>query len=137
MQICYVWGQRMQGMVTCDGTRIAYDVVGTGPPILFIQGVGVPASGWQPQVAGLRERCQCAALDNRGIGRSDPASTELGIPHMAADALAVMDHIGWESSHVVGYSIGGLVAQELALSARKRVRSLTMLCPFHKGRQAS
>jgi pimeloyl-ACP methyl ester carboxylesterase len=119
------------------GASIAYEVVGNGPPIVFIQGVGVPASGWRPQLDGMAERCHCASIDNRGMGASSPAPGELRISQMAADALAVMDDLGWSSAHVVGHSVGGLVAQELALVARPRVRSLTLMCTFLRGPQAA
>lgn len=119
------------------GVSIAYQVVGVGPPIVFIQGVGVPASGWKPQLDGLGDRCRCASIDNRGIGTSSAAPGELSISQMASDVLAVMDALGWSSAHIVGHSVGGLVAQEIALSARPRVRSLTLMCTFLRGPQAA
>lgn len=119
------------------GLSIAYELSGSGAPILFIQGVGVPASGWRPQLEGLSAQHQCASIDNRGLGSSGPAPSPLEIGHMASDALAVMDHLGWASAHVVGHSVGGLIAQELALRARPRVRSLTLMCTFLRGAQAA
>jgi pimeloyl-ACP methyl ester carboxylesterase len=54
------------------GCRIAYEVAGSGPPVLFVQGVGVPGCGWKPQVDGLIDRFRCVSFDNRGIGASVP-----------------------------------------------------------------
>jgi pimeloyl-ACP methyl ester carboxylesterase len=105
--------------------------------VVFIQGVGVPGSGWRPQLQGLRERCHCVSIDNRGLGSSSAFHGALSVMDMASDTFAVMDQLRWQSAHVVGHSVGGLVAQELALSARSRVRSLTLMCTFHRGRQAA
>lgn len=116
---------------------IAYESVGTGEPVLFIQGAGVPASGWRPQLDGLSDRFACAAFDNRGIGASDAVTSAFGIDDMADDACAVMDALGWERAHVVGHSLGGLVAQSLALRARARVASLTLMCTFLRGSEPS
>ena len=112
-----------------------YVARGEGEPVLFVQGAGVPAKGWTPQLDGLSDRFHCAAFDNRGIdGVKIPAFT---IDDMRRDALDVMDALGWKSAHVVGHSIGGVVAQALALEDPARVRSLTLMCTFAKGKQAT
>jgi len=73
------------------------------------------------------------SFDNRGVGRSQPAATRLTVPQMTRDTLALMDHAGWESAHIMGHSLGGLIAQDLALTAKPRVRSLSLLCTFANG----
>lgn len=118
------------------GCRFAYDICGDGPPILFIQGTGLHGAGWMPQVDGLASDHRCLWFDNRGMGRSQPIGAAVSVAQMAEDALAVMDAAGWESAHIVGHSLGGPIALELALSARKRVRSLSLLCTFANGRKA-
>jgi pimeloyl-ACP methyl ester carboxylesterase len=115
------------------GCNLAYDVRGTGPPVLLIQGAGVHGSGWRPQVDGLQDRYRCLSFDNRGIGRSQPLGSRLTIEQMADDALALMDAQGWASAHVVGHSMGGPIALQLALTARTRVQSLSLLCAFGRG----
>lgn len=120
--------------VARGGSAIHYEVDGAGPPVLLIQGTGIAASGWRRQVEGLRDRFECAVFDNRGVGRSGPADRSLSVAQMAEDACAVLDALGWDSAHVVGHSLGGLIAQEVALRIPTRVRSLALLCTMRDGR---
>ncbi|MCE9593270.1 MAG: alpha/beta hydrolase [Planctomycetes bacterium] len=117
-----------------DG-RLAYRVRGAGRAVLWIQGVGVHGDGWRPQVDELAARFRCVTFDHRGLGSSDAPRGALTVASLAADALAVLDAERIESAHVVGHSLGGLVAQELALGARTRVKSLALLCTFANGRE--
>ena len=119
------------------GCRIAYDVRGTGPPVLLIQGVGVSGEGWRPQVDELAAHHACLWFDNRGMGQSQPVGASRTVHQMADDARALLDAVGWERAHVVGHSLGGPVALDLALSERRRVRSLSLLCTFASGRAAA
>ena len=125
----------VSGVVTHRGCPLHYRAEGDGPPVLMIQGVGVHGDGWRPQVDGLRDRFRCLTFDNRGMGRSQPAGdAPITVERMDDDARAVMDAQGWSSAHVVGHSLGGLVALHLAFAARDRVRSLALLCTFADGR---
>jgi pimeloyl-ACP methyl ester carboxylesterase len=119
------------------GCNLTYRVRGTGPPVLLIQGAGVHGSGWQPQIDELQDRYRCLSFDNRGIGRSQPLGSRLTIEQMADDALALMDAQGWESAHVVGHSMGGPIALQLALTSLTRVKSLSLLCAFGRGRDVT
>lgn len=114
----------------------AYDVKGVGPPVIFIQGVGVCGSASVPQVDGLCDRYRCIWFDNRGIGDSQPFGQLLSIERMAEDVLELLDTQGVESAHVVGHSMGGMIAQHVALHSPHRVRSLSLLCTFHDGKEA-
>jgi pimeloyl-ACP methyl ester carboxylesterase len=116
-----------------DGCALAYRVQGDGPPVVFIQGVGLHGDGWEPQVAGLAERFRCLTFDNRGMASSQPLVGRLSVERMAEDVLALLDAQGWDDAHIVGHSLGGLVAQHLSLTARPRVRSLALLCTSSKG----
>jgi len=126
-----------------ERVSLHYDLAGVadGPPIVMIQGCGVCGSGWRPQVEALAARHPVLSFDNRGIGQSDAerrfGAGEITVSAMASDVTALMDHLGWPSAHVVGHSMGGAVAQELALTARERVRSLSLLCTFHRGSDAT
>ncbi len=112
------------------GCRLAYSVAGSGPAVLFIQGAGVQGAGWRPQIADLATDYTCLWFDNRGMGRSQPVGAEITVAQMAADARAVLDAERIADAHVVGHSLGGPVALQLALDARERVRSLALLCTF-------
>jgi pimeloyl-ACP methyl ester carboxylesterase len=114
-----------------------YELAGDGPPVLLIQGVGVIGAGWRPQIEGLRDRYQLCAFDNRGIGQSSPLTRATSIEELAADALALLDACGWARAHVVGHSMGGLIAQQLAIDAPARVASLALLCTPCSGRAAA
>lgn len=119
------------------GCLLAFDVRGSGPPVLFIQGVGVHGDGWLPQVNGLSDRFRCVTFDNRGMGMSVPFDGPITVEGMAEDALAVLDAAGIDAAHIVGHSLGGPVAIQLALASRKRVKSLALLCTFARGRSAA
>jgi len=105
--------------------------------VLSIQGVGVAGRGWQPQIDGLAGRFTIIAFDNCGIGSSPRGSHSLTVEHMALDALAIADAEKIPRFHVMGHSLGGLIAQHLALTARNRVKSLALLCTFANGADAT
>lgn len=117
-----------------NGCKLAYRVRGSGPPVLLIQGVNAHGDGWNPMVAGLAERYTCLTFDNRGMGGSDRGTEPITVAQMAADAAAVLDAAGVEAAHVVGHSLGGPAGLQLALTARRRVRSLALLCSFADGK---
>jgi pimeloyl-ACP methyl ester carboxylesterase len=119
-----------------DGARIHYEVHGAGDPVLLIMGLGSNAHGWHRTIPWLAERYQAIAFDNRGTGRSDVPSGAYTIAQMAADAAAVLDAVGHAMAHVVGASLGGMIAQRVALAHPHRVRSLTLVCTTPGGSRA-
>jgi len=124
----------LAAVLELDGCPLHYTVRGEGPALLFIQGVGVPGGGWQPQIEALAREFTCVAFDNRGIGRSRPAGQRIRVERMAQDARAILDHAHIPKVHVVGHSLGGQVALALALCEPRRVASLALLCTFADGR---
>jgi pimeloyl-ACP methyl ester carboxylesterase len=126
-------------MPTVDvaNARIHYDKAGRGPVVLMLQGCGVVGEGWRPQVMGLSDRFTCVTIDNRGIGASTTTDKRLTIEQMAADAVAVMDAEGVDRFHIVGHSMGGSMAQQIALDHPARVSSLSLLCTFAHGKQGA
>lgn len=113
-----------------DGVRLHYRESGrrSGPPVLMIQGLGADKHLWDLQRVALSPWYRTIALDNRGAGRSDKPYGHYSLEQMADDAIAVLDDVGVEHAHVVGASMGGAIAQILALRHPDRVRSLTLAC---------
>jgi pimeloyl-ACP methyl ester carboxylesterase len=119
------------------GCRLAYRIDGAGPPLVMIQGIGAHGTAPNPQVEILQNHYACLTFDNSGIGASQPTGIRLSVDQMAADALALMVHSGWTSAHIVGHSLGGLIALQLALMAKSRVRGLALLCALARGADAT
>ncbi len=113
-----------------DGTRLHYDVFGPrhGEPLLMIQGLGADSRGWLRQRRALGSRFRCIVFDNRGAGHSDHPPAPYDLEVMAADALAVLDAAGVERAHVMGASMGGILAQIIAVRHPERIRSLVLAC---------
>jgi 3-oxoadipate enol-lactonase len=111
-----------------QGARIYWDERSVGEPVLLIMGLGYPSDMWWRTRPVLDGRYRTIVLDNRGAGRSGAPPGPYPIAMMAADALAVLDAAGVESAHVFGISMGGMIAQELALQNPERVRSLILGC---------
>lgn len=120
--------------VTREGAEIRYECRGTGPVVVFVQGVGVAGCGWSPQVEELSRDHLCITVDNRGIGESTRGSGTLDVDTMARDVLAVVASLGLSRAHFVGHSLGGVIVQRLALLDPARVTSLSLLCTFAGGR---
>ena len=106
-----------------NGLGIQYDMSGAGPPVLFLNGHGSRAAHWAHQRRALQSRYRVITFDNREDMTVEPVYP---IPQLADDAVALLDHLGIERAHVVGPSVGSLVAQEMALRHPERVRSLTL-----------
>jgi 3-oxoadipate enol-lactonase len=113
-----------------DGTWIAYEATGRRdrPPVLLLQGLGVDARGWALQRIPLGRRYRLLGVDNRGVGGSAGAPRPYSLEQMADDAVAVLDAEGVEAAHVIGASMGGVLAQILAVRHPHRVRSLVLAC---------
>lgn len=116
--------------------KIAWRESGAGETVLLIQGLGYGAWGWDPVVPGLAERFRVLSFDNRGIGDSDRPAGPYTARMMADDALQVLDEAGVERAHVVGASLGGMIAQEFAVAAPERVEKLVLACTTPGGAAA-
>jgi pimeloyl-ACP methyl ester carboxylesterase len=123
--------------VLFEGCDLSYTVRGSGPAILLIQGVGVQGDAWAPQADDLARDFTCVTFDNRGMARSQPAAAAITVAQMARDAIAVLDAAQLAKAHVVGHSLGGVIALQLAIAAPSRVRSLALLCTFSGGKTAA
>lgn len=90
-------------------------------------GFGMPGAVWGPQVDGLQQDHRCCHYDHLGVGDSDRGPLLRTIAAMAEDAVRILDDLSWDRAHVVGVSMGGMIAQELALRAADRCHSLTLI----------
>jgi 3-oxoadipate enol-lactonase len=113
-----------------DGVLIHYDVWGRreGHPVVMIQGLGTDSRGWALQRMAFGRRYRCYAIDNRGVGQSGKPPGPYSLEQMARDALAVLDREEITRAHVVGASMGGVIAQILAVTEPDRIRSLVLAC---------
>ncbi len=109
-----------------EEVKIHYSLSGEGTPALLVMGLGMASSGWWRTVRVLSQNLQVLTFDNRGAGRSDAPAGPYTIAAMASDAIAVLDAARVESAHVYGISLGGMVAQELALTYPDRIRRLVL-----------
>ena len=113
--------------IDAGGTEIYYERTGSGEPMLLIQGMAATHRAWGRPFLSLLERdFECIVYDHRGMGESARAELPFTIVDLANDALALLDALELESVHVVGISMGGMVAQELALAHPERIRTLTI-----------
>jgi 3-oxoadipate enol-lactonase len=110
--------------------QLRYLDTGTGPPVVLIHGLAGDYSAWLAQIQVLRANHRVLAFDNRGAGGSTQVDEPVGTQDLANDTLALMDHCGIERAHVVGRSMGGAVAQHMALLAPQRVSSLVLCASF-------
>jgi 3-oxoadipate enol-lactonase len=114
--------------------ELDYERSGAGPPLLLIMGMSGTSLHWgEPFLALLRADFDVIAYDHRGVGASTPLGGPVTIPQMAEDAAALLAALQLDSAHVVGISMGGMIAQELALGHAERVRTLTLGCTYCGG----
>lgn len=116
----------MTAVADSAGVRIAYRRRGAGPPVLMLHGLGYPAAGWGPTAELLERRFELLLVDNRGIGASDVPPGPYAAADLAADGVAVLDDAGVHRAAVVGISLGGMAAQELAIGWPERVERLVL-----------
>src|SRR6187431_2496151 len=121
-------------MAGVGGTGLHYERACDGEPLLLIQGMSGTHVSWGEPFRGLLEDgFDVVAFDNRGIGLSTPIDGPFTIAEMAADTAGLLELLEIESAHVVGISMGGMIAQELALAHPERLRSLTLGCTYCGG----
>jgi 3-oxoadipate enol-lactonase len=113
-----------------NGINIDYKVQGQGEPLVMIMGLGFDKSGWQSQVGFLGRHFQVVTFDNRGSGKSDKPAGPYSTSMMADDTVGFMDYLHIDKANILGVSMGGMIAQELAIKYPQRVRKLILGCTF-------
>jgi len=113
--------------VDASGTELHYLRAGEGEPLLLIQGMSATHLAWgRPFLDELERSFETIVFDNRGMGLSGEAALPFAIADLAVDAAGLLDALELETAHVVGISMGGMIAQELALAHPERIRTLTI-----------
>lgn len=118
---------------TVNGTRLHHEQHGAGESLLCVTGLGADVLSWVLQIPALAERYRTIVFDNRDVGRSQYVEEPYEIEDLAADALALADALGLADFHLLGVSMGGAIAQRMALRAPARVRTLTLGVSFGGG----
>jgi len=113
-------------IVRSGDADIAYETAGSGDPLIMIMGFLADSRMWTLQTPAFAEHFTCVTFDNRGVGMSSRPPGPYTMEQMAADAIAVMDDLGVERAHVLGISMGGAIAQHVALKVPERIRSLVL-----------
>jgi len=115
-----------------NGVNLFYDVEGQGEPVLFIMGTGLTHSLWSRQVDAFKKRYQCISYDNRGTGQTDRTAEGHTVANFAEDAAGLLNHLGIRSAHVIGWSLGSCIGQELAIHHPDKVKSLILVATWCK-----
>lgn len=117
--------------VEANGQTLYYEVHGEGEPLLCVMGLAADTLAWTLQLPAFSAGHGTIVFDNRDVGQSSQAAGSYEIADMAQDALALADVLELDSFHLLGVSMGGAIAQEIALQAPDRVRTLTLAVTFH------
>lgn len=115
-------------VASVNGIDLYYEEHGSGDPLLLIQGFGGNVVAWGPLIPAMAEHFRVIAFDNRDAGRSSQASAPYTIAEMAEDAAGLLEALGIPSAHVLGASMGGMIAQEFALQYPSKLRALVLMC---------
>jgi pimeloyl-ACP methyl ester carboxylesterase len=113
-----------------NGININYRIEGQGEPLVMIMGIGADRTAWRFQTPTFKKHYRVVTFDNRGVGKSDKPTGPYSIKMMADDTVGLMNHLGIEKAHVLGVSMGGMIAQELAINYPERVLRLVLSGTF-------
>jgi 3-oxoadipate enol-lactonase len=120
-----------------NGIDVYFERTGDGRPLLFLNASGATLASASVLVQPFTEAADTLAADQRGLGRTEVPPGPYAMADYAADALALADHVGWDSFAMVGLSFGGMVAQEVTVTAPERIDRLALLCTSPGGPDAA
>ena len=120
-------------VLEANGIHIGYEIHGQDHPLLLIAGVGYSRWFWHRLIPYLSDAYQVIAMDNRGAGESDKPPGPYTVAMMAADAAGLLDALGIRDAYVMGHSLGGFIAQELAITRPDLVAKLVLASTTHGG----
>ena len=124
---------RTMPTIEANGQELYYEVHGEGEPLLLVMGLAADTLAWMLQVPAFSARYKTVIFDNRDVGQSSMADGLYEVTDMAQDTVALADALDLESFHLVGVSMGGAIAQEIALAVPDRVRTLTLAVTWPRG----
>ena len=120
-----------------NGVELVYEIHGTGEPLVLIHGAQSDRSIFSGMLTDFTDQFEVLTFDQRGSGQSEKPDVEYTMGMIADDTAALMDHVGFSSAHIYGVSMGGMIAQELAIRHATHVRSLVLGCTTPGGPKAS
>jgi pimeloyl-ACP methyl ester carboxylesterase len=114
-----------------SSANIYYEIHGSGPVILMVAGMSSDSKSWQFILDEMTKHYRLIIFDNRGCGRTETDGSAFDLRDLAKDAFGLLDHIGHDTVHIVGHSMGGMIAQEMALMFPERINKLVLAssCP--------
>ena len=119
-------------MIKCNEINISYEERGSGLPLILIMGLSARGAFWEEHILEYEKHFRCIIIDNRGAGDSDKPEGPYSTATMAADIAALMRQLDLGKCHVAGISMGGAIAQELALNNPELIRSLVIISSWAK-----
>ncbi|MCJ7772464.1 MAG: alpha/beta hydrolase, partial [Desulfobacterales bacterium] len=122
--------------IKANGIELYYEIHGQGEPLVMIMGLRRNAEWWYAQIPTLSKHFKVIVFDNRGAGRSDKPKIDYSIRLFADDTAQLMDVLNIKSAHVIGISMGGYIAQELAINYPDRIKNLILGCTSCGGERA-
>lgn len=113
-----------------NGLKMYYEERGSGPPLLLIMGITASCDVWEKHVSYWEKHYRCIIFDNRGVGATDKPEGPYTTAQMADDSAALLEYLGIANASVVGVSMGGAIALQLAIRHQKVVKSMVLMCPW-------
>ncbi len=123
--------------IQTNNIEISYDLCGSGEPLVLIGGFGMTKEFWSLQVQALSPHFKVLTFDNRGAGKSTVPSEPFSLADMASDTIALMDALNISAAHILGVSMGGMIAQLLCMDYPDRIKKAVLGCTSHGGRNAT